>query len=156
MAHSTIGLVHLLAALVAMLTGALVLLMPKRGLRHKQVGYAYVVSMLILNGTAFQIYYLFGRFGPFHGLALFSLTSIAGGIIPALLRQRVKNWIYWHYYFMTWSVVGLYAAFWAELLTRTLPMNQFWPIVAVATAVTTILGSYLIRRHAARLLKLGR
>ena len=156
MVHSTIGFIHLLAAMMAMLTGALVILMPKSGVRHKQVGYAYISSMLILNATAFQVYYLFGRFGLFHGLALLSLASIARGIVPALVRQRVKNWMHWHYYFMTWSVVGLYSAFWAELLTRTLPMDRFWPIVAVATAVTSSVGAYFIRRNAARLLNVSR
>ena len=152
MVHSTIGLVHLSAALLAMVTGAIVLLNTKGGLLHKRVGYGYVGSMLILNFTAFLIYHLFGKFGPFHWLAAMSLLCLAGGMIPVLLRNRVNKWIYWHYYFMNWSVVGLYAAFWAEVLTRTLPMGQFWPVVIGATALTTALGSYLIRRNASRLL----
>jgi hypothetical protein len=108
--------------------------------------------MLALNGTAFMIYHLFGKFGPFHWLAAISLVSLAGGMIPVLLRDRINKWIHWHYYFMNWSVVGLYAAFWAETLTRTLPMGQFWPVVIVATTLTAVLDSYLIRRNASRLL----
>lgn len=152
MIHSTTGLVHLSAALLAMVTGAIVLLNTKGGLLHKRVGYVYVGSMLILNLTAFLIYHLFGKFGPFHWLAAISLLSLAWGMIPVLLRNRVNKWIYWHYYFMNWSVVGLYAAFWAEALTRTLPMGQFWPVVIAATTLTAVLGSYLIRRNASRLL----
>jgi hypothetical protein len=109
--------------------------------------------MLLLNLTAFQIYHLFGRFGPFHILAIMSLICLVGGIVPAFMRKQIKNWIYWHYYFMNWSVVGLYAAFWAELLTRTLPMGQFWPIVIGATSVTTWIGFYFIRKHAPRLIQ---
>ena len=152
MFHSTTGLVHLSAALLAMITGAIVLLNTKGGSLHKRVGYAYVVSMLLLNLTAFLIYHLFGKFGPFHWLAALSLICLTGGMIPVLLRHRINKWIYWHYYFMNWSVVGLYAAFWAETLTRTLPMGQFWPVVMVATTLTAVLGSYLIRRNASRLL----
>lgn len=152
MFHSTVGLVHLLSALLAMVAGATVLLNTKGGLFHKRVGYVYVALMVILNVTAFMIYHLFGKFGPFHVLALVSMVSIIGGMVPVVLRQRISGWIYWHYYFMNWSVVGLYAAFWAETLTRTLPMKQFWPIVMIATGVTAFIGSFLIRRHAARLL----
>lgn len=152
MIHSTIGYIHTVSALLAMLMGAFVVARPKRGTLHKRLGYTYLFSMLVLNGTAFQIYHLFGRLGPFHILSMVSLICLAGGIIPALARQQVKNWLHWHYYFMTWSVVGLYAAFWAELFTRTLPMGQFWPIVMVATGVTSWLGAYFIRKNANRLL----
>lgn len=152
MIHATAGLIHLVSALLAMLTGSLVLLRPKSGLWHRRIGYVYVACMLVLNSTAFLIYHLFGRVGPFHILAIFSTLGLLGGMLPALFRHRVRNWLYWHYFFMNWSVVGLYAAFWAELLTRTLPMVQFWPVVVGATGVTAAVGSYLIRRHAAQLL----
>lgn len=152
MVHSTLGLIHVICAFLAMLLGGLVVLLPKSGCLHRRLGYLYVISMLLLNGTAFLIYRLFGHFGPFHILAVFSTLTILGGFIPALARKRVKNWLHWHYYFMTWSIVGLYAAFWAELLTRTLPMGQFWMLVFGATSVTTGLGSYFIRKHARRFL----
>jgi uncharacterized membrane protein len=156
MAHSPIGFLHLVAALLAVVTGSIVLLNVKGGLFHKRVGYVYVASMVVLNVTAFMIYRLFGTFGPFHILAIFSSLSILGGMLPVVFRHRVSDWLIWHYYFMNWSVVGLYAAFWAETLTRTLPMGQFWPIVVVATAITTGIGSYLIRRNAVRFLPLGK
>ncbi|TAE29647.1 MAG: DUF2306 domain-containing protein [Cytophagales bacterium] len=153
MFHSTIGLVHLISALFAMLTGAVVLLNTKGGKLHVRIGYAYVVGMLALNATAFMIYDLFGKFGPFHWLALVSLISIVGGMVPTLLRKQVKDWLYWHYYFMNWSVVGLYAAFWAELFTRTLPGGKFWYIVVAASGITAFIGSRLIRRNVGRLVE---
>lgn len=152
MVHSTLGLIHLVAALLAMLSGAVVIANPKAGPFHRRVGYVYVGSMLVLNLTAFQIYHLFGRFGPFHALAIFSLLCVIAGIVPALFRKKVRSWIYWHYYFMNWSVVGLYAAFWAELLTRTLPAGKFWSIVIAASSITTGIGAYFIRKNATRLL----
>jgi uncharacterized membrane protein len=152
MFHSTIGLVHLVAALLAMVAGAVVLLNTKAGTFHKRAGYVYVACMLVLNATAFQLFHLFGRFGPFHWLALVSLASLLGGMLPVLFRRYVSGWMYWHYYFMNWSVVGLYVAFWAETLTRTLPMGHFWGVVVAATGLTAAIGSFLIRRHAARLL----
>ncbi|TDE15591.1 DUF2306 domain-containing protein [Dyadobacter psychrotolerans] len=152
MFHSTTGLIHLSAAFIAMISGAFVLLNKKGGIFHKRVGYTYVISMYTLNITAFFIYYLFGKFGPFHALSVMSLICLSGGIIPAIFKKHVKNWLDWHYYFMNWSVVGLYAAFWAETLTRTLPVRQFWPLVFAAATVTAMIGSYLIRRNAKRLI----
>lgn len=155
MVHSPIGLVHLTAALLAMISGAIVLLNTKGGLLHKRAGYVYVAAMLTVNGTAFMLYHLFGKFGVFHWLALVSLTAILGGMVPALLRKTPtfrESWIYWHYYFMNWSVVGLYAAFWAETFTRLSLGRQFWPLVFGATLATAFIGSRLIRKHAARLL----
>lgn len=151
MFHSTAGLVHLLAALLAILTGSLVFLNTKGEWLHKQLGYAYIVSMLTLNLTAFQVYHLTGKFGPFHWLAAMSLVGLAGGMLPVFLRKRIPNWIYWHYNFMNWSVVGLYAGFWAETFTRLLPMGQFWPVVVLSMLLTVLAGGYLIRRHAIRL-----
>jgi uncharacterized membrane protein len=152
MFHSITGLIHLLSALLAMAAGAVVLLNRKGGLLHKRVGYLYTLLMLVVNATAFFIFRVTGNFGPFHWLALVSLTSLLGGMVPVLARRRISGWIYWHYYFMSWSVVGLYAAFWAETFTRLLPMSRFWPAVVVATAATMLVGSFLIRRNAAHLL----
>ncbi|MEZ0486209.1 DUF2306 domain-containing protein [Fibrella aquatica] len=151
--HSPVGALHVGAAVVALLLGTLVFLNTKATQRHKRLGYAYVFSMVVLNGTAFQIYALFGRFGPFHYMAIFSLFSIMAGTLPVILKRPAGgSWLQLHYYFMNWSVVGLYAAFWAETLVRFFPMRQFWPVVVLATISTTLTGSYLIRKHQKRLL----
>ena len=151
--HSSIGLIHLLAALTAMLTGAIVLFANKATRFHRRIGYVYVLAMAVVNLTAFGIHHLYGRFGPFHVAALFSGSTILGGIGPMLFRRRIKGWLHWHYFFMNWSVVGLYAAFWAETLVRLFPIGQFWPVVVAATVGTTITGSILIRKNADRFLK---
>ena len=151
--HSTTGAIHLVAALAAMLLGAAVILMTKGSLTHKRVGYAYVAAMILVNGSAFMLYHLFGKFGPFHVAALVSGTAIAGGMLPVLFRRYISGWPYYHYYFMNWSVVGLYAAFWSETLTRLLPMKQFWPVVALATGLTAFIGRYFINRYKTKLLE---
>lgn len=145
--HSVTGIIHLASALAGMLLGAAVILLSKGTLIHKRVGYVYVASMVSVNVTAFMIYHLFGSFGPFHFAAIVSSVGIVGGMAPVLFRQRFPDWKSYHYYFMNWSVVGLYAAFWAESLVRLFPMQQFWPVVALATGLTTLVGSYLINRN---------
>lgn len=151
--HSATGLVHLASAIAALVLGTAVLLLKKGTVLHKRLGYGYVVAMVLVNVTAFMIYRLFGNFGPFHIAAVFSSITIVGGIVPALLKRYVSSWIYFHYFFMNWSVVGLYAAFWAETLVRLFPMKQFWPVVAVATGLTTFIGGRLISRYKSVFLK---
>lgn len=53
------GTFHLIVSIIAMISGMMVLCRPKGTKRHKQVGYIYVVAMLLVNLTAFMIYRLF-------------------------------------------------------------------------------------------------
>ena len=112
-----IGLIHLIISIIAMITGIFVLLTTKGTIKHKQIGYVYVVSMLLVNVTAFMIYRLFGGFGIFHFFAIVSLLTLIAGMYPILSRKG-KNYIFRHFNYMYWSVVGLYCAFCAEVLTR--------------------------------------
>ena len=111
------GLIHLIVSIIALITGLVVLITTKGTKRHKQIGYIYAISMVILNITAFMIYKLFGKFGIFHWFALVSCLTLLLGIYPALVKN-FKNYLLVHFNYMYWSVVGLYCAFCAEILTR--------------------------------------
>lgn len=144
--QSNVGLFHTLVAIVAMITGLVVIFNTKGTKFHKRVGYIYVVAMVLLNVTAFFIVN-FGGFSLFHFFAIISLLTIIGGMVPALLQ--INNWLAYHYYFMSWSVVGLYCAFWAEVGTRFVGnMKEFWWAVAIATFVTAGIGSLIINKQA--------
>ena len=128
---------------------SIVLLNTKGTLFHKRIGYMYVISMLLLNVSSFFIVN-FGGFSLFHFFAIVSLVSIFGGMIPTI--KKGKNWFGYHFYFMSWSVVGLYCAFWAEIGTRFVGnMKEFWWMVAAATFITSIIGSRIINREAKKL-----
>src|SRR3712207_6703621 len=129
-----IGWLHTLAALIALGAGAAVLLRRKGTRRHRQLGWLYAGSMLTLNVTALSIYRLTGRFGAFHVAALLSLATLAAGLIPALLPRRTEGWVQPHYYFMSYSYVGLLSAAASEAATR-LPRVAFWWAVAAASVV---------------------
>ncbi|MEM9079035.1 MAG: DUF2306 domain-containing protein, partial [Bacteroidota bacterium] len=105
---------------------------------HKKVGYVYVASMVVLLITAFMIYRLFGGFGIFHVAAVVSSVTLVAGMIPAI-RKKNKNWVILHFSWMYWSVMGLYAAFASELITRLLPV-QFFSMVGLATGVIMTTG----------------
>jgi len=105
--------------------------------------------MLTLNLSSFFIIN-FGGFSLFHFFAIVSLFTVFGGMYAAWKRH--KNWITAHYNFMSWSVVGLYAALWSEIGTRFVDnMKHFWWIVALATFITIAIGARIISKNAKKL-----
>lgn len=147
--HNWTGLFHTLTALLAMIFGTMVFLNQKGTRSHKRLGYAYIFNMLLMNISGFGIYN-FGGFTLFHAFILLSLFSIAMGIIPAIQRKD-ESWLTKHFYFMNWSVVGLYCAFWAEIGVRLFDMRYFWWVVMLATALTSTLGAIIINREEKKL-----
>jgi uncharacterized membrane protein len=145
------GLIHLVFAIAALILGTIVILKPKGTRNHKKIGYFYLISMLGLNLTAFMIYRLYNSFGIFHWLAVISLLTISAGMTPMLLRSP-KNYVTLHFNFMFWSVIGLYAAFFAETLTRIpdvviesgIPNSTFYSIAGVTMLITMGVGAFFI------------
>lgn len=153
-----IGMIHLVTSLVAIVTGGWVVWRPKGTRWHRTIGHAYLWSMIGVLATAFSIYDLTGSFGPFHFAAIVGTVTLAGGMWAVLARRPRKGWIEAHAVWMSWSYVGLMAAFVAESLTRfVMPAVQpflqgdgqawgiFWASVGVATFGVTAVGWYLIK-----------
>lgn len=142
-------LLHIVTATTALISGASVLLRPKGGPRHRIWGKVYFGSMLVMNLSALLIFRLFGGFGPFHAAALASL----GTVIPAFVavRRRRPGWLVRHYYWMTFSYVGLLAALVSEVATR-LPEAPFWGAVVVASLAVILIGGVVIFLRAATVL----
>lgn len=122
--HDTIGLIHLVTAIFAVITGSMILVMKKGTQNHIRVGYAYVAFMTVMLTTAFTIYRLWGEWGLFHYAAVMSSVTLLGGIIPILTKYPKDSYMVFHFSFMYWSVLGLYSAFFAEIMTR-LPLVVF-------------------------------
>lgn len=140
-----LGWFHFLISLAAMVLGAFVLATPKGTRRHKRVGYAYVFSMLLVCGSAFGIYRLTGRFGIFHVAAIVGFLTLAGGMVPLLLRNIDPGYKAMHLWFMYYSVMGLYAAFASELIVR-IPDKPFYTMVGIATGTIFGIGTIFILR----------
>jgi uncharacterized membrane protein len=144
---STLGWIHTATALAALVTGAGVLLRSKGTRRRRQLGWTYVASMVLLNATALAIYRLTGSFGPFHVAALLSLATVVAGAVPAVRRRPAGTWVEYHYWWMTYSYLGLLAATAAEVATRVPGINFWWSVIAASAAVFA-LGAPIIRRRA--------
>jgi uncharacterized membrane protein len=153
----SLGWLHMTFALVALLLGVLVLVRRKGTSTHRIAGYGYVSSMLALNASALSLYHLTGHFGPFHVLALVSLSTVLiGGLAPGLRR---RGWLAIHYRSMAWSYIGLVAAACAEAMVRIpiFGIHTAAGAIAVGVAialVSSIFGILLIPRLQRAALKL--
>ena len=132
---------HIASAIAALVLGALVLRRRKGDGRHRAFGRMYFASMLTVNLTALPITRLFGGFGPFHAAALVSLATVIPGVL--VVRKKNPGWLEKHYFWMTFSYVGLLAAATSEALTRV-PAAPFWGAVAIASLLTILIGGALI------------
>ena len=142
--HSSTGAFHLFVSVLSLIFGTYILFAKKGTTRHRKVGYLYFWSMTLMLITAFMIYDLFGKFGMFHWMAVVSTLTLIGGMIPMFFNKK-KEWIETHYSFMYWSVMGLYAAFISEIMTR-LP-NPKWSFLFISLGVTMGFGSYYFSKY---------
>jgi len=149
--HSPISVVHLGVALLAVGLGTTVLFADKGTRLHKRLGYAYVISMLLVNATAFGIYQIWGTFGLIHWGAVASLLATGGGIGVALARRRIPDWQEWHTVLMGGSVTGLYAAFVVESTYRLFPAAYFWWVTLPTAGAVFGLGFYTWYRYKRKL-----
>lgn len=112
-----LGWLHSVACLVALASAAFVLATPKGTRRHRQVGHAYLASMVVLNLTALGIYRLGTFFYP-HLLAVVALVLIAVGWGAARMIRRHGVWKHVHLSAMILSYYVLFAGGVAELFLR--------------------------------------
>ena len=147
-----LGFVHTLLGLAALLAGCAVVIGPKGTRIHRSIGRGYVAAMLMLNVTALLIYDLYGRFGPFHVAALVSLATVLAGIVPMLRRRPHATWMELHATFMSWSYVGLIAAFIAEIATHVPGVRFGWGVGAATIAAVGV-GAVLIHGRVPRILR---
>lgn len=140
----TTGLIHLISSCSALLSGTLVLILKKGTKLHVKIGYLYLISMGVLILTALMIYRLFNAWGIFHYATLLSLLTIVLGMIPIWTKKPENKWKSRHFSFMYWSVIGLYSAFGAEILTR-IPEAPFFGMVGLATVVILLIGGMFFR-----------
>ena len=144
------GAIHTVLALVGIVVGSIQLLRPKGGSIHRALGYAFVYAMLIADGTAMLIFQFTGRFNILHAGAIANLVCIILAVVPVLRSPRPSNWKNQHYYWMSWSYVGLLAAAATEVVVRTSHLatrQQAWMVTAATSVVVTVIGYVLINRY---------
>lgn len=144
--------VHTILAVVAIVAGAWNFMQPKGTRPHRRVGWVYAGSMVGMLATSFFIFDLFGGFGVFHVMALFSAATLALALYFPLRRHRHPGWLVHHYYWMSYSYVGLVMAGGSHLfgLVPGVP----WMLRAfLFWGVPYLVGSALISRRRAAILE---
>jgi len=149
------GIAHVTFGFASLVLGAGIFSLPKGTDLHRTVGALYVLSLFGLNVTALLIYRVFGGFGVFHVLSLVNLAGVLIGFGAVLLKRPREAWLRYHYFFMGWSYVGLWAATGSEITTRV-PGWSFGVAVAVPTVVVTVLGGAWVQLRQRRTLARAR
>jgi uncharacterized membrane protein len=153
--HDTTGLTHLIAAVCSLFSGTAVLTLRKGSSLHKKIGYVYAISMIVTLITAFMIYRLWGGWGIFHYAAVVSSATLLGGMIPVITKHPANSYLTLHFSFMYWSVMGLYGAFFAEMMTRIPPLilsdgatiSIFLNTTGVTVAIVMAIGGFYFYKH---------
>jgi uncharacterized membrane protein len=144
------GAIHTVLAMPGILVGLIQFLRPKRGPTHRARGYAFVYAMLVADGMALLVFQFTGKFNILHAGAIANLVCIIFAIVPMLRTPRPSNWKNQHYYWMSWSYVGLLAAAATELVVRTSHLatrGQAWMVTAAVSALVTAIGYVIINRY---------
>ena len=153
--HDIWGAAHTAAALVALITGAFVLIRPKADGQHKLTGYTYFASfwVLILAGLPMAS----DGITIFHWLSGVSAVTLLAGLSLILRARRERDpakragLVFGHYKFMAWSYVGLVAAGVAQVSSRLAValggMSIFWWAVALASFSAAAFGAIWIARE---------
>ncbi len=142
--NNLISIIHLLTAIMALVTGAIVLLDAKGTVFHKRAGYVFAGCLLLVNVTAAGMYNLTGTFNFLHVFVLISLASLIYGILPAI-RRKSGNWLSRHVRGMTGAALGVWAAGFAELAVRVLPgvvgpQHIIWLAIGVGIVFFFLIG----------------
>lgn len=99
---------HVAAAILALASGAGVVILEKGTSAHRSSGKVYVAALLALCFSGFFIYELTGGLTIFHALAIQGIALVSAGLfVPLFLREKLARWYVWHARFMLYSYISL-------------------------------------------------
>jgi len=146
-----ISIIHVTFAVVANISGAIVLARRKGDVLHTMLGKLFITCMVLVNITAFALWPKYG-FTFFQPLALWNLVWVLLGYYHAVKKPN-KNWLINHYYFMSYAYVGVLAAALARI-----PLSfGFLPNEAALISIAVVFGisAYLIEKQGKKLRVIG-
>lgn len=163
---SLLAAVHTALGILALASGALVLVRRKGDRLHRLAGRAYGVSMVALCVLAFGLRdstpFIQGL-GMFHVAAVVSLATVAAGVVA--VRRRRSGWLEAHSQWMAWSYIGLLMATGGHVMRPLflllfrgagLPASLSMGIaIVVVWGLPPLVGAWWIARRAASWRALG-
>jgi uncharacterized membrane protein len=152
--HSISGMIHFISATLGLFLGLGILFLQPGSKLHKLAGYIFIPILLTVNLSALFIHEMGMQFGPFHYIIFASLGSLIYGFRPFLIKVERDDKLRMHIRGMVGAALGLWAAFFAELVARTpalikmllsLGDNPFW-ILTIEGFAFVFLFSFIIRK----------
>jgi uncharacterized membrane protein len=152
-------ILHVIAAMVAILSGAIVFLLPKGTRRHRRFAIVYVAAMIVTTSVVAFVPATILRFGD-SGWGFFHLFILLGFLSSTLglfglwkwRRTRERRWLRMHQMRFSFSYAGLLMAGLSQLATNPrfgivdeLTPLAFW--IAFAAANGLILGVAVLVVH---------
>ncbi len=139
-----INTIHTLFGVVALIAGAWNLATMKGTRRHRVVGWVYAGSMAGLILTSFAIVELFGTFDPFHALSIVSGGTLALALYFPLRRAHHPGWMIHHYFWISYSYMGLVMATGSHLFAYGPPGWPTWARALLYWGAPFLIGTALI------------
>ncbi len=127
-------LIHASAAALAMAMSLPVIAARKGTRLHRLIGTTFATGIILTSLSGFFIYEFTGRPSFFHALALLSLITITAGLraIWRFGQTSKRRDLLLHYYNMSFSILGLWMAFVAQLAVN--PAWEVSPLVIKSIA----------------------
>lgn len=140
---------HVVAAVLALIGGAVVLAMRKGTARHRRWGRGYSLMLTAMALSSFGVYEL--RDGPsvFHVISVLVLVVLAAGVAQPLRRRHRPGWMFWHLTLMQISYLMLVLTGVAQFFDR-LPLPNDALNAIVFLQVPAVVGFVVILRSARR------
>lgn len=132
---TVLGGLHVMAAVLALGTAVVVLVGKKGTTAHVGLGRVYAVLLVLVDLSALLTYRQVSGSGPFHFLAVVSLTTLAAAVLWSPRRRGTPET---HAILMIWSVAGLMGAGLAQQATAAFPDAGPWPTLAAIAGICVL------------------
>ena len=162
--YSLLIVIHVAAAVAALILGGVTFALPKGGKRHRDWARSYVVALLITTGVVIFVPATVLRFGD-SGFGFFHLFIVVGGVSGlvgsyALYRwHKTKDprWLRNHQVRFTFSYAGLWMAGVAQMVTNprfgivsAMTPSTFWLVFAAANLTIFLIAYFFVWRYIMR------
>lgn len=136
---------HTIWAILAHLSGFMVLIRTKGTRFHKLSGRVYSIAMFLTLASSFLIQEMWEGFGVFHVFTIVSLFSLLFGLYYPLFGRDKEGWQISHYWWMLYSYVGLWLATFSHI-GAYLPFTNWVAFIAVMYVLPYAVATFSIVR----------
>lgn len=127
------AIVHVVTAVAGLVLGFAALRFPNGTPRHRRIGRAYLLAWAGIGTSGFILGADSPVISPFEVLTVVGLVTVAVAYGAVLLRRRIgRNWMRYHYSWMTASLAALIVTSVNQTLLQTVgayPRVIFWALV---------------------------